>query len=584
MDIKSLTGKNLPGKKWSSLTDLAGGVEDAAINKHLALKSIAGSGNATHMGLQPDFKFDLLPLRLLDKVAIDEKLKLVYTDLRTSGHPYFMSWLAKNRRRNEGIEVRICEISHISRLREQGLSQKTFTSEKNELLVRNYALDLIVNASKYGASDIHIMMRGTHADVQFEIQSKLYHFVTLFHDEGGAIVRAIFQGIAQTKSAMFEELAYQNAQISGSEFAFECQLSSCRIFRGPAFSLGAEGGSFMTIRLQYLAGHQIEEGLPLLSYPQRPAGDFDLERMGYTRAQIIKIERLINTPAGVIFFTGPTGSGKTSTLFQILQELARIRPYSRQVTVEDPPENPMPWAVQMVITNAKNDEEVGIEYANLVRGALRMAPKILFLGEIRGPAVGLSVIEAALTGHQAWTTIHTPDPFLAIDRLELMDHIRLNRKRFCDHTIIRGLVAQRLLPKLCQYCRLPLKGNESVLSARLVKTLKSYGNVEQVNLSKEGGCEHCNFTGSTKRFAIAEVVVCDENLMHDFIAHGTAIARKNYRARPESDLPILNQALAQVFAGQVDPRSIEEIVDSIPIQDIAVVELLDSSQIEVSIA
>ena len=512
-------------------------------------------------------QFELLPIRLLDKVAIDEQSKTVYTDLRTSGNPYFMSWMNKNKRREPNITVEICEISQVAQLREKGMVQKAIGGEKNEYLVRNYAKELISNASKYGASDIHIMMRGTHADIQFEIQSKLYHFVTLYHNEGGAIARAIFQGIAQTKAAMYEELAYQNAQISGSEFPAECKLSSCRIFRGPAFSLSGDGGGFMTIRLQYATGHQKEQGLPPLSHPEKPAGRFVLEEMGYSKTQVAKIEKLMNSPAGVVLFSGPTGSGKTSTLFQILQQMARIRPYSRQVGVEDPVENPMPWAVQMVITNAKNDEEVGVEYGNLVRGALRMAPKILFLGEIRGAGVAMSVIEAALTGHQVWSTIHTPDPFLAIDRLELMDHVRLSRKRFCDHTIMRGLVAQRLLPHLCEHCRVKLTDNESMLSDRLLSALNTHGSLNDVYLIKEGGCEHCNWTGSTKRFAIAEVVVCDEQLMRDIIESGTVVARRNYRARPESDLPMIDQAIGMVFNGSVDPRSVEEAVELITARD-----------------
>ncbi|MBU3640984.1 GspE/PulE family protein [Polynucleobacter sp. Fuers-14] len=526
--------------------------------RHSVLNSF--NGQRPSMG----FKFELLPLRLLDKVALDVKTKTVFTDLRTSGHPYFMSWLEKTKRNDGSITVELCEIAQIAQLREQGFVQKAIGGDKSELLVRNYALDLIAQASKYGASDIHIMMRGTHADVQFEIGGDLYHFLTVFHNEGGAIARAIFQGIAQTKAAMYEELTYQNAQISGSEFPPECKLSSCRIFRGPAFSLGAQGGGFMTIRLQYLAGHKKEDNLPPLAYPERPAGQFILAEMGYSAAQIAKIDILMNTPAGVVLFTGPTGSGKTTTLFQILQHLARIKPYNRQVTVEDPVENPMPWAVQMVITNAKNDEEVGIEYANLVRGALRMAPKILFLGEIRGPAVAASVIEAALTGHQAWSTLHTPDPFAAIDRIETMDPVLLPRKRFCDHTIIRGLIAQRLIPRACPNCKIHLKAAADTgltLEPRLLSALTTWGDLNQVYLEKEGGCQHCNYTGKAKRVAIAEVVLCDEALMDDFVNHGTSVARKNYRARVDSDRPLLEQALSLVFAGEVDPRAVEKTVD-----------------------
>ncbi|MBU3602304.1 GspE/PulE family protein [Polynucleobacter sp. AM-25C3] len=527
-------------------------------------KSVLNSFNGSRPSM--GFKFELLPLRLLDKVALDVKTKTVFTDLRTSGNPHFMTWLNKTKRNDGSITVELREIAQIAQLHEQGFAQKAIGGDKSELLVRNYALDLIAQASKYGASDIHIMMRGTHADVQFEIGGDLYHFLTVFHNEGGAIARAIFQGIAQTKAAMYEELAYQNAQISGSEFPPECKLSSCRIFRGPAFSLGAQGGGFMTIRLQYLAGHKKEDGLDPLSYPERPAGHFALAEMGYSAAQIAKIDILMNTPAGVVLFTGPTGSGKTTTLFQILQHLARIKPYNRQVTVEDPVENPMPWAVQMVITNAKNDEEVGIEYANLVRGALRMAPKILFLGEIRGPAVAASVIEAALTGHQAWSTLHTPDPFAAIDRIETMDPVLLPRKRFCDPAILCGVITQRLIPRACPHCKVSLSDSAASgfsLDARLLSALGTWGDVNQVYLEKEGGCQHCNYTGKSKRVAIAEVVLCDEALMDDFVNHGTSVARKNYRARVDSDRPLLEQALHLVFTGEVDPRAVEKTVDLI---------------------
>ena len=114
-----------------------------------------------------------------------------------------------------------------------------------------------------------------------------------------------------------------------------------------------------------------------------------------------------------------------------------------------------------------------------------------------------------------------------------------------------------------KHCKISLKGNESTLSNRQLRALESHGNLEEIYLNKEGGCERCNFTGSSRRFAIAEVVVCDEKLMGDFVDLGTIAARKNYRARPGSDLPMLDQALVRVFAGLVDPRSVEEAIELI---------------------
>jgi type II secretory ATPase GspE/PulE/Tfp pilus assembly ATPase PilB-like protein len=93
--------------------------------------------------------------------------------------------------------------------------------------------------------------------------------------------------------------------------------------------------------------------------------------------------------------------------------------------------------------------------------------------------------------------------------------------------------------------------------------LGTWGDVNQVYLEKEGGCQHCNYTSKSKRVAIAEVVLCDEVLMDDFVNHGTSVARKNYRARVDSDRPLLEQALHLVFAGEVDPRAVEKTVDLI---------------------
>jgi len=142
----------------------------------------------------------------------------------------------------------------------------------------------------------------------------------------------------------------------------------------------------------------------------------------------------------------------------------------------------------------------------------------------------------------------------------------LPRKRFCDHTIIRGLIAQRLIPRACPHCKVSLSDSAASglsLEPRILSALGTWGDVNQVYLQKEGGCELCNYTGKTNRVAIAEVVLCDEALMDDFVNHGTRVARKNYRARDGADLPLLEQALHLVFAGEVDPRAVEKTVDLI---------------------
>src|SRR5690606_23226263 len=144
----------------------------------------------------------------------------------------------------------------------------------------------------------------------------------------------------------------------------------------------------------------------------------------------------MDAPNGIIIITGPTGSGKTTTRYECLMETARSKPYRRLVTIEDPVEYPMPWATQLFVTDARNEADTGSAYSERLRAALRMAPNILLIGELRSADVALSALEAAVTSHQVYTTMHVTDPFLFVDRLELMDPDRLNRRAICDHKIV----------------------------------------------------------------------------------------------------------------------------------------------------
>jgi len=266
-------------------------------------------------------------------------------------------------------------------------------------------------------------------------------------------------------------------------------------------------------------------------------------------------------------FTGPTGSGKTTAMYEALKEIARVKPQRRLVTIEDPVEYPMEWAVQMAITGASNDAETGAAFGERIRVALRMAPHIILLGELRGPDVAVAALEAAVTGHQVWTTMHVTDAFLFVERMELMDRHRLERRVFCDHKIVRGVVAQRLLPKLCPHCSVPLPDAPNALSKRIIMALSTWSDdLSKVRVVGKG-CAHCGNDGTLGRFAVAEIVVTTAALMRDFIEHGSEIARDNYRALTSSDPSMLESAIQHALAGAVDPRAVEDSVDLIEPRD-----------------
>jgi type II secretory ATPase GspE/PulE/Tfp pilus assembly ATPase PilB-like protein len=314
----------------------------------------------------------------------------------------------------------------------------------------------------------------------------------------------------------------------------------------------------MTLRMQYDARHGAQGDLPPLPSPRFSETELHLKDMGFSATQIGKLYRLMDCPNGMVVFTGPTGSGKTTTLFEVLQESARCKPYRRLVTVEDPVEYPMPWAVQMEVPGARNQKETGELYGERLRVALRMAPHIILLGELRGAEVSVTAVEAAITGHQVWTTLHATDPFLVVDRLELMDPQRLNRRVFCHPRILRGIISQRLLPRLCPHCSTSQASSPE--QQRLLAALATWGNPSQVRF-RGLGCSHCQGSGVSGRRAVAEVVICDEALMKDFIEQGGEMARRNYRARAEADPSLLESSIALVLQGLVDPVSVEDQVD-----------------------
>ena len=503
-----------------------------------------------------------LPEIFIDRVAIDETTSAVYVDRRFAGDPLLLTWQERNKAIGCVLSIRPVDIDEVVKLRAGGM--RVTDKADVDMVVRSQAVDLITQAAAYGASDVHFMMRGEHSEIQIAVKGGLRVLARKSQEEGEALTRAIYQGIAKTRDASYNALEFQNAQIPGEELPPVAGLTSVRIIRGPCYPQ-SQNGAFMTMRLQYSAvqsGRKRAE-LPQLPLPKAPLGKLRLGSMGYTSKQIDKLKTLMDAPNGVVIFTGPTGSGKTTAMFEALKETARAKPQRRLVTVEDPVEYPMDWAVQMAITGARNDAETGAAFGERIRAALRMAPHIILLGELRGPEVAVSALEAAVTGHQVWTTIHVTDPFLFVDRLELMDRRRLDRRIFCDHKIVRGVVAQRLLPKLCPHCSMPFNKKPDALSQRIVAALQSWGSISNVRVQGDG-CAQCGNDGTLGRFAVAEVVVMDAEIMRDFIDRGSETARDNYRARPDADPSMLVSAITHALAGELDPRAVEDCVDLIP--------------------
>ena len=517
-----------------------------------------------------------IPLGIRDFVAVDVGEGVLYAEQRRSGDPHVLTYLA---RCNEaGIALTLVATGADVIARERAREGRIARPDDEALYNRQAALDLLRNAAELRVSDIHILRREEYVEIQGRIKGELRVIDRLLTADGDALMRAFYQSIATSRDASYNIRDVQNAQISGSDLA-ESGLLSVRIVRGPAFPAEA-GGNFMMLRLQYGSANlarpspgsgsgrgsgavrpRASRGGGLVE-PQRPPGEFRLAAMGFTPKQVEDLRFLADVPNGVVILTGPTGSGKTSTIFECIAHLGREYPGKRTITIEDPVEYPMPWAVQLEVQNAVSEADTGRAFGHYLRAALRMDPDNLLCGEIRGAEVALATIAAGITGHLVYTTLHVTDPYLAIDRIEQMDPYRLNRKTFCNHKIIRGIVAQRLVPRLCDNCAVPLCRDPDRLLPAMRAALETYGDLDLVRL-RGRGCPDCGGDGWGGRQAVAEVVVTHSAMMVDFITKGSEVARRNHRERAGADQSLLENAMERALAGDFDPRDVARHVDII---------------------
>ena len=219
-----------------------------------------------------------------------------------------------------------------------------------------------------------------------------------------------------------------------------------------------------------------------------------LGQLGFLTDDQQTFEKLIQLPDGILLVTGPTGSGKTTTLYSCLNYINK--PDRKIITVEDPVEYLLEGINQVQVNTA-----VDLTFANALRAMLRQAPNVVMLGEIRDYETASIAINASLTGHLVFSTLHTNDAPSAVTRL--MD---IGVKPFLIASATRCLMAQRLVRKICQKCEAPATPDNSDLLALGLDP----GQIKDPNFKAGKGCDKCNGTGHKGRFGLFEVFVVDD--------------------------------------------------------------------------
>lgn len=230
----------------------------------------------------------------------------------------------------------------------------------------------------------------------------------------------------------------------------------------------------------------------------KSALNLGLAQLGFLSDDQATFEQLITLPDGILLVTGPTGSGKTTTLYACLNYINK--PDRKIITVEDPVEYQMSGINQVMVK-----EDVGMTFAAALRSILRQAPNIIMIGEIRDLETASIAINASLTGHLVFSTLHTNDAPSAVARMA-----DIGVKRFLIASAVRAIIAQRLIRKLCSECKTPGQLNDREIKALSLDAAQ----LNDSTIMTPNGCVKCRATGYKGRAGIFEIFEIDDEVRH----------------------------------------------------------------------
>jgi type IV pilus assembly protein PilB len=273
-----------------------------------------------------------------------------------------------------------------------------------------------------------------------------------------------------------------------------------------------------------------------------------LPELGFFSDDRETFERLIQLPDGILLVTGPTGSGKTSTLYACLNYINK--PDRKIITVEEPIEYQMTGINQVQV-----NPEIGMTFPAALRSILRQAPNVIMIGEIRDLETASIATNASLTGHLVFSTLHTNDAPSAIARLT-----DIGVQPFLVASSLRAIMAQRLVRRICLNCRQPAELSESEMRALQIET----GQLHDAQVMQGRGCEQCRGTGYKGRIGIFEIFVLDDEVRH-MINKRSATLSLRQRARELGMRTLREDGVRKILAGLT---SAEEVI-SITIGDVS---------------
>lgn len=383
---------------------------------------------------------------------------------------------------------------------------------------------LLTEAVRRGASDIHFEPEAHFLRLRYRIDGVLRQIRVLPQAYWSAmLVRLkVLSGmnIAENRTAQDGRI---NLSIAGRTLDFRCAVQ-------PSIH-----GEKLVLRI---LDHQ--------------RGIVPLAQLGFSATQLQLLQRMLDRPAGLLLLTGPTGSGKTTTLYSILDRLNTAE--VNIMTLEDPVEYALPGIRQTSLSEA-----IKLDFANGVRALLRQDPDIILIGEIRDQDTARMALRAAMTGHQVYSTLHTNSAIHAIPRLH---DLGVSSATLAGNLI--GIIAQRLVRRLCDHCKTATQATAAEIRLLAAAGLENMADSNDADAAMQifqaAGCPHCEFTGYRGRTAIVELLAVDAAL-DELISSQASLRSLSERARASGFVSMAEDGLRCVRAGLTSIAEVARVID-----------------------
>ena len=413
--------------------------------------------------------------------------------------------------------------------------------EENQLQMQRDFVDVVARAASAKVSDIHVVVADS-TQIMFRVNGMMQTVMEYDGQWGESFVRAAFAS-ADISDSNYTQNEFQGAQKLGStplrgsngKLMLPHNVLAIRLQFNPI----AFGSQYLVMRLLYA--------------DDNPDGSGDLSSLGFGEYEENLFYRLRSVPVGLSIIAGPTGSGKSTTLQRNMIKLLQEKNYELNlITVEDPPEYPIPGARQMPVTNANNEEEKDEMFTKALSAALRSDPDVIMIGEIRSLSAAELTFKGALSGHGVWSTLHANSAPAIITRLRDMG---IQKFMLADPELMKGLISQRLFRRLCPHCR---KSVKNMLDHPAVKRLKvALGDFGIENAYVRGpGCRYCDNRGVKGRLCVPEIILPDATFLELMIDSQTRKAI-DYWTSDLNGRTLKDAAIERMLKGLIDLEEVE---------------------------